>query len=44
MDGSRAIVNGRTYELPEAATYLVHEADGRIERLEPGAADPVVLL
>ena len=43
IDGDHALVNGRSFKLPEKRSYLLDESTGKIHPLEPGKSDPVVL-
>ncbi len=43
VEDDLAVLNGNKYHLPEQGTYLLDEKTQRIELLEPGKADPVVI-
>lgn len=43
IEDERATLNGRSYLLPESTTYLLDTRSDRLQPLEPGSADPVVL-
>jgi len=44
IDAYECCLNGRFYKMTEDTTYLINEKTGDLRRLDPGQADPIILL